>query len=136
MEDSIGLPVVHGFLMVELSSFKDTMKTVCSDLWMEDSLVHTKCCAVLQKSRAKDDKIGEYMIHIHSKIGQGMRNHFVKLVNWYGKNELIPVYVENNIFNSYVNLEVKSTEINNVNDAQQSGNEYGRAVRSSVQRTL
>ena len=57
MEDSIGLPVVNGFLMVELGSFKDTMKTVCSDLWMEDSLVHTMCCAVLQKSRAKDDKI-------------------------------------------------------------------------------
>ena len=28
------------------------------------------------------------MIPIHSKIGQGMRNHFEKLVNWYGKNEL------------------------------------------------
>ena len=24
------------------------------------------------------------MILIHSKIGQGMRNHFEKLVNWYG----------------------------------------------------
>ena len=32
MEDSIGLPVVNGFLMVELGSFKDTMKTVCSDV--------------------------------------------------------------------------------------------------------
>ena len=32
MEDSIGLPVVNGFQMVELGSFKDTMKTVCSDL--------------------------------------------------------------------------------------------------------
>ena len=57
MEDSIGLPVVNGFQMVELGSFKDTMKTVCADLWMEDSLVYTKCCAVLQNSRAKDDKI-------------------------------------------------------------------------------
>ena len=70
------------------------------------------------------------MIPIHSKVGQGMRVHFEKLVNWYEKNELIPVYLKNNTVNSYVNREVKSTETNNVNDAQQSGNEYGRAVRS------
>ena len=57
MENSIGLPVVNGFLMVELGSSKDTTRTDCSDLWMEDSLVHTQCCAVLQGSRAKDDKI-------------------------------------------------------------------------------
>ena len=31
---------------------------------------------------------GGYMIPIHSKIGQGMRTHFEKLVNWHGKNEL------------------------------------------------
>ena len=69
------------------------------------------------------------MIPTHSKIGQGMRIHFQKLVNWQGKNELIPVYLENNIFNFHLNREVKSTETN-VNNAQQSGNEYGRAVRS------
>ena len=59
-------------------------------------------------------------------------------MNWNGKNELILVYLENNIFNVYVNREVKSTETNNVNDAdhyhtkncQQSGNGDGRAVRS------
>ena len=32
MEDSIGLPVVNGFLMVELGNSKDTTKTDCSDL--------------------------------------------------------------------------------------------------------
>ena len=32
MEDSIGLPVVNGFLMVELGSSKDTTKTDCSDV--------------------------------------------------------------------------------------------------------
>ena len=32
---------------------------------------------------------GGYMIPIQSKIGQGMRNHFEKLVNWHRKNELI-----------------------------------------------
>ena len=51
---------------------------------------------------------------------------------------IIPNYLENNIFNFYLNREVKSTETNHVNDAdhclakncQQSGNEDGRAVRS------
>ena len=78
------------------------------------------------------------MIPIHSKIGQGMTIHFEKLVNPHGKNELIPVHLENNIFNFYLNRDVKSTETNNVNDAdhcpakncQQSGNGDGRAVRS------
>ena len=56
-EGSIEQPVVNGFLMGELGNFKDTMKMVCSDVRMEDSLVYTKCCAVLQRSRAKDDKI-------------------------------------------------------------------------------
>ena len=69
------------------------------------------------------------MIPIYSKIGQGVRNHFEKLVIWYGKNELIAVYLENNIFNFYVNGKTKSTETNNVNNAQQMGNEYGRAQR-------
>ena len=70
------------------------------------------------------------MIPIHSKIGQGMRTHFEKLVNWHGKNELIPVFLKNNICNFYLNREVNSAETNSVNDAQQPGNEYGRAERS------
>ena len=81
---------------------------------------------------------GGNMIPIHSKIGQGMRTHFEKLVSWHGKNELIPVYLENNIFNFYLNREVKSTETNNVHDADhclakichQLGNGDCRAVRS------
>ena len=78
------------------------------------------------------------MIPIHSKIGQGIRIHFEKLVKWHGKNELIPVYLENNFFQFLLNREVKSAETNNVNDAdhclatnsQQLGNGDGRAVRS------
>ena len=31
------------------------------------------------------------MIPTHSKIGQGMRIHFEKLLDEYGNNELIPV---------------------------------------------
>ena len=34
---------------------------------------------------------GGCMIPIHSKIGQGMRIHFEKVVNWHGKIELIPL---------------------------------------------
>ena len=48
-----------------------------------------------------------------------MRDHFEKLVNWHGKNELIPVYLANNIFNFCLNQEVKPTETNDVNKAQQ-----------------
>ena len=78
------------------------------------------------------------MIPIHSNIVQVMRIHFEKLVNWHGKNELIPVCIENHIFNFHMNREVRSTETNNVNDAdpcltknsQQSGNGDGSAVRS------
>ena len=78
------------------------------------------------------------MMPIYSKNGQAMGNHFEKLVNMYGKKELILVSFENNIFNFSLSREVKSTETNNVNDAdhysskncQQSGIGDGRAVRS------
>ena len=84
---------------------------------------------------------GGYMIPIYSKNGQGMRNHFEKLVSWYGKNELITIYLENNVFTFHLNREVQSTETNKVNNNvtaenssfQQSGNGDGRAVRSQVQ---
>ena len=79
-----------------------------------------------------------YMSMIHSKFGQGMRIHFGKLLNQHGMNDLIPVYLEKEALSFYLNREVKSEEIHSLNDAeqslekenQQSGNEYGRAVRS------
>ena len=57
------------------------------------------------------------------------------MLKMHGKNDLIPVYLENNTFNFYLNREVKSAETNSVNEAeqcleketQQSVNEYGRA---------
>ena len=52
------------------------------------------------------------MIPVHSKIGKDMRIHSERLVSWYGRKQ--------------------STETNHVNNSQQSGNEYGRAVRSYV----
>ena len=87
---------------------------------------------------------GGYMIPIHSKIGQEMSIHFGKLLDEHGKNELIPVCLENDTPNFYLNREMKSEETHGVSDAeqcfekqsQQSGNEYGRAVRLQVQQQL
>ena len=83
---------------------------------------------------------GGYLIPIHSKIRQEMRIHFEKSLNEYGMKDLIPVYLEKDVLNFYLNREVKSEEIYSVNDAeqclekdnQQSGNEYGRAVRPTT----
>ena len=66
-----------------------------------------------------------------------MRIHFEKLLDEYGKNELIPVCLENDSPNFYLNREVKAEEIQSVRDveqnlekeSQQSGNGYGRAHR-------
>ena len=136
MEDSIEQPVVNGFLMVELGIFKGyEEKGLLRSLQGKLTGVHKVLCSAAEIAckRRQDFYLGhngENMIPIQNKIGQGMRIHFEKLLNWHGKNELIPVYLENNI------LEVKSTGTNNVNNAQQSGSEYGRVVRSQVQRKL
>ena len=71
---------------------------------------------------------GGFMIPIYSKIGQGMKTHFEKLVNWHGRKELIPVYLEKNIVNFHLNRKVKSAEIHNM--SEQSRNGDGRPVRS------
>ena len=67
------------------------------------------------------------MIPVHSRSGQEMEIHFERL-DWYGRKQVIPVYIEDNIINFCLNKEVMSTETNVVNNAQQLGNEYGRAV--------
>ena len=61
---------------------------------------------------------GGYLVPTHSKIGQGMRIHFEKLLNEYGKNQLIPVYLENDTPNFYLNREVKSEETHRVRVAE------------------
>ena len=53
-------------------------------------------------------------------------------MNWYGKNELIPVHLENNIFNFYLSRKVKSTETNNVNSAQPIGDDIEPVGDSGV----
>ena len=59
------------------------------------------------------------MIPTHRKIGQGMRLHFGKMLNEYGKNDPIPGYLENDTPNFYLNREVKSEETQRVSDAEQ-----------------
>ena len=111
MEDSIEQSVVSVSLMVELGSFKDTMKTVCSHL----TGVHKVLCSageIVCKGQ-QDFHLGSdggFVIPVHSTIGQEMRVHFERLVNWYGRKHLIPVYIEDNIFNFYLSKEVKFTE--------------------------
>ena len=41
---------------------------------------------------------GGFMIPVYSKSGHEMRMHFDRLVTWYGRTQLIPVYIEDNIF--------------------------------------
>ena len=65
---------------------------------------------------------------LHSNIGKGMKIHVGRLVNWYGRQELI--FIEDSLFNFYLNRELKSTENNSVNKSQRSGNEHGRSVCS------
>ena len=99
-------------------------------------MVYTKCSEVLEKSRAQDDKIfclgsdGGFMIPVHCKVGHEMRVHSERLVNGDGRKQLIPVYIEDNIFNFHLSKEVKSTDTVLVNIYRQLGNEYGRAARS------
>ena len=49
-------------------------------------------------------------IPTHNNIGQGVRLHFEKLLDECGKDELIPVCLENDTPNFYLNREVKSGE--------------------------
>ena len=59
-------------------------------------------------------------------------------------SDLIPAYLEKDALNSFLHREVKSEEIHSLNSVeqslkkenQQSGNEYGTARRSYVQRQL
>ena len=56
----------------------------------------------------QDDSVGHdggYMIPTHSEIGLGMIIHFEKLLSEHGRNELIPVYLENDTPNFYLNRE-------------------------------
>ena len=56
--------------------------------------------------------------------------HFEKLLNWYGRKQFIPDYIEDNIVNFFLSRDVQPIETSGANNSQQSGNEYGTAARS------
>ena len=74
------------------------------------------------------------MIPVYNKSGHEMRMHFDRLVTWYGRKQLIPVYIEDNIFFLFLSKGVTSTETNIVNSSQHPGNDCGGALRSDVRR--
>ena len=63
------------------------------------------------------------MIPVHSQIGLEMGRHFERFVSWYGRRQLMPVYIEDIISNFYMSKEVKSTETKGANNSQ---HEYDR----------
>ena len=58
------------------------------------------------------------MILIHSKMSQEMKIHFEKLLDEHGKNELIPVCLENDTPDVCLNRKVKSEETYSVRDVE------------------
>ena len=99
MEDSIEQPVVRQFQGCDEKRFVSISERKTQ----------------LEKSRAKDvffyfGSDGGFMIPVRSKLGHTMRMHFERLVSWYGRKQLIPVYIEDNIFNFYMSKEVKSEQ--------------------------
>ena len=85
MKYFVGLPVVNGFLMVELGNFKDTLKNgLLRSLNGRLTGVHKVLYSAEIACKGRQDFYlghdGGYMILIHIKIGQGIRTHFEKLV--------------------------------------------------------
>ena len=83
---------------MELGNSKDTMKNgLLRSLNGRLIGLHKVLCSAAEIAcKGRQDFYfghdGGCMIPTHSKIGQGMRIHFEKLVNWHGKNELIPLF--------------------------------------------
>ena len=91
MEDSIGLPVVKwipdgGAWQFQGYDENGLLRPLAGRL---TGALKVLCSAAEIACKGRHDfylgHYGEYMIPIHSNIGQGLRIHFVKLVNWYGK---------------------------------------------------
>ena len=120
------------------NSHTDTSR--CDDGWSydewNDDWNSVGCMKVGVKLVTKSRGHFHLEVSIYSKSGHEMRMHFERLVNWYGRKQLTPVYIEDSIFNLYLIKEVKSTETKIVNKSKQPGNDCGREVRSYVQRKL
>ena len=70
------------------------------------------------------------IIPLHSNIGKAMRILFERLASWCARTQLIPFYIEDNIFNFYLSKDVKIDRNPLANNSQQPGKDYGRSVRS------
>ena len=68
------------------------------------------------------------MILVHSNLDKEIEDTLRRLVSWCGRQELILVYIEDNIFNLYLSTQVKSPENNIVNNSQSNN-----GVQSSAQ---
>ena len=75
---------------------------------------------------------GGHIIPLHSEIGKKMRDYFDYLVRWYGAGDLLPVYLEGNVYNFYMQREVVTVEEEeqqtSAERSSSSGNGSGRAT--------
>ena len=126
-----------GSMMVKLGNVKEMMKMVFPRSLNERSTdAHDVLCSTASASasapasraagiacKGQQDfyvrHSGGCMIPTHSNIGQGRSIHFEKMLNEYGKNELIPVYLENNTSNFKLHRDVKSEETHSLKYAEQ-----------------
>ena len=101
MEDSIVRPVVNGWIpdggAWQFQGYDENglLRSLNGRL----TGVHKVWCSAAEIAckEQQDFYLGQdggHVIPIDSKNGQAMRKHFEKLVNWYGKNELIPVCLD------------------------------------------
>ena len=80
---------------------------------------------------------GGHIIPVHSEIGRQMRRYVDYLVRWHGSGDLLPVYLEDIVYNFYMQKEVatigrakpaaKVREQTPVERSSKSGNGSGRA---------
>ena len=79
---------------------------------------------------------GGHIIPLHSEIGKKMRDYFDYLLKWYGADDLLPVYLEGNVYKFYMQREVDSRDESAVEEEERqtsaertssSGNGSGRA---------
>ena len=117
MGDSVEQPVVSVSL-VDLGSFQGYDENgLCRSLNGRLAGSHKVLCSageIVCKGR-HDFFLGSdggCVIPVHSKIGHAMRMHFERLVNWYGRKQLIPVSFEDNNFNFNMSKEMNEIHRN------------------------
>ena len=92
-EDFIERPVVSASLMVDFGSFEVTVGMVCADFHkVLCSAGEFECKGCHQNFYFGSDS--GFVFPVHSKSAEAMRMHLGRLVYRYGRNQLIPVYIE------------------------------------------